>query len=149
MQVSVLLQDKGSEVVTIAPDRSVGEVLAVLAEHRIGAVVVVGEAGGIEGVLSERDVVRALAADGASALDRRAAQLMTREVVTCEPDTTVERLMAVMTERRIRHVPVVAGGRLDAEYGPETDAGCSSHSALLHDGENAGRRASAASVEAS
>ena len=112
MQVSVLLQDKGSEVVTIAPDRSVGEVLAVLAEHRIGAVVVVGEAGGIDGVLSERDVVRALAADGASALDRRAAQLMTREVVTCEPDTTVERLMAVMTERRIRHVPVVAGGRL-------------------------------------
>lgn len=112
MQVSVLLQTKGSEVVTVAPDRSVVEVLAVLAEHRIGALVVSDDARAIRGVVSERDVVRAIAARGPAALDETAAELMTTDVVTCEPDTTVERLMGVMTERRIRHVPVVVEGEL-------------------------------------
>ena len=112
MQVSVLLQSKGSEVVTVAPERPVAEVLAVLARHGIGAVVVTGDDRHIDGVLSERDVVRALAREGAAALDRAAAQLMTAAVVTCEPDTTVEQLMAMMTERRIRHLPVVDRGAL-------------------------------------
>lgn len=112
MQVSVLLQVKGSEVVTVAPERTVAEVLAVLADHRIGAVVVARDGDRIAGVLSERDIVRALAADGPAALDATADALMTADVVTCEPDTTVERLMQVMTERRIRHVPVVVDGRL-------------------------------------
>ncbi|HRW38881.1 MAG TPA: CBS domain-containing protein [Aquihabitans sp.] len=112
MQVSVLLQAKGSEVVTVAPQCTVAEVLAVLERHRIGAVVVTDDGRSIEGVLSERDIVRALAHDGADALARPAAALMTAEVVTCEPDTTVERLMAVMTERRIRHVPVLVRGEL-------------------------------------
>ncbi len=112
MQVSVLLQTKGASVVTVGPDRPVAEVLAVLEEHGIGAVVVSADGRTIEGVLSERDVVRALVRDGAAALDRPASRLMTEQVVTCEPDTTVEALMATMTERRIRHVPVVAGGAL-------------------------------------
>ena len=112
MQVSVLLQDKGPEVVTVAPERSVTDVVAVLERHGIGAVVVTADGRAIARVLSERDVVRAIARDGAAALGRTAAELMTAEVVTCEPDTTVERLMAVMTERRIRHVPVLVRGEL-------------------------------------
>ncbi|MEZ5183778.1 MAG: CBS domain-containing protein [Acidimicrobiales bacterium] len=112
MQVSVLLQAKGSEVVTVAPQRTVAEVLSVLERHRIGAVVVTDDGRSIDGVLSERDIVRALAREGADALEQPAAALMTAEVVTCEPDTTVERLMSVMTERRIRHVPVLVRGEL-------------------------------------
>jgi len=111
MQVSVLLQTKGSEVVTVGPGQPISEVVAILAEHRIGAVVVMSESS-IDGVLSERDVVRALARDGATALEAAASSLMTVEVVTCEPDTTVEQLMSTMTERRIRHVPVVVDGEL-------------------------------------
>lgn len=112
MQVSVLVQGKGSDVVTVAPDVSTAEVVAVLAEHRIGAVVVSSDGRTIVGVLSERDVVRALAADGPGALDRPASTWMTTEVVSCRPDTTVEELMSTMTERRIRHVPVVVDGNL-------------------------------------
>lgn len=111
MQVSVLLQTKGPEVVSVAPTASVAQVLLVLDEHRIGAVVV-ADGPTIEGVLSERDVVRALARRGAAVLDEPARSLMTVEVVTCQPDTTVGELMATMTERRIRHVPVVVRGEL-------------------------------------
>ncbi len=112
MQVSVLLTGKGADVVTVGPDTTTEEVVAVLARHRIGAVVVSADGRAIDGVLSERDVVRALAADGAAALGRPAAELMTSTVVTCQPDTTVEELMATMTDRRIRHVPVVVDGAL-------------------------------------
>ena len=107
MQVSVLLQVKGTDVVTVAPDAPVTEVLDVLAQHRIGAVVVSHDGRSIDGVVSERDIVRALAARGADALNETAAQVMSAEVVTCQPDTTVEELMVTMTNRRIRHVPVV------------------------------------------
>lgn len=112
MQVSVLLQRKGSDVVTVAPETSVREVLDVLAEHRIGAVVVSSDGTSIAGVMSERDVVRALAEFGPSALEHRCDQVMSKEIITCEPDTTVEQLMSTMTERRVRHVPVVIDGRL-------------------------------------
>ena len=112
MQVSVLLQVKGSTVVTVAPDVSTAEVVAVLARHRIGAVVVSPDGRHIDGVLSERDVMRALARSGAAALDAPAHTLMTSEVVSCQPDTTVEELMSTMTERRIRHVPVLVNGVL-------------------------------------
>jgi CBS domain-containing protein len=84
----------------------------VLAEHRIGALVVRDGRRGLAGVVSERDIVRAIAARGPAALDETARDLMTAEVVTCEPDTTVEHLMGVMTQRRIRHVPVVVDGDL-------------------------------------
>lgn len=112
MQVSVLLQNKGSDVVSVGPDASVAEVVAVLAEHRIGAVVVSADGSHIDGVLSERDVVRALSRDGGAALERPARDLMTSEVFTCQPDTTVEELMSLMTDRRIRHIPVLVEGSL-------------------------------------
>ena len=112
MQVARLLRTKGTDVVVVAPDQPVAEVLAVLARHRIGAVVVSVDGTAIAGVLSERDVVAALADRGAGVLDEPAARLMTDEVVTCEPDTTIEWLMATMTERRIRHVPVVVDEQL-------------------------------------
>lgn len=111
MQVSVLLQTKGSEVVSVAPAATIAEVLLVLDEHRIGAVVVLDDSA-IRGVLSERDVVRALARRGVGVLDDPARSLMTAQVVTCQPDTTVGELMATMTEQRIRHVPVVLHGEL-------------------------------------
>lgn len=112
MQVSVLLQKKGSEVITVRPELVVTEVLAVLAQRRIGAVVVSTDEVTISGVLSERDVVVALAARGRAALDQTAGELMSTEVVTCHPDTTVEELMETMTERRVRHVPVLVDGHL-------------------------------------
>jgi len=112
MQVSVLLQAKGAGVVTVSPDLITSEVVAVLAEHHIGAVVVSADGRHIDGVLSERDVVRAIAREGAGALDEPARRWMTAEVVTCQPDTTVEELMNTMTDRRIRHVPVVVDGGL-------------------------------------
>lgn len=112
MQVSVLLQSKGTEVVTVQPESSIAEVAIVLAEHRIGAVIVSGDGGAIDGVLSERDIVRALARPDDGMLAATARSLMTTEVVTCEPDTTLDDLMSTMTERRIRHVPVLVDGRL-------------------------------------
>ena len=112
MQVSGLLEGKGSDVVTVAPDAAVERVAALLAEHRIGAIVVSGDGSAIEGIVSERDIVRALAEQGGDVLGQTASSIMTREVFTCEPATTVEQLMGLMTERRIRHVPVVADGGL-------------------------------------
>jgi len=112
MLVSGLLKSKGPAVVTVAPDTTATDVVAVLAEHRIGAVVVSADGQHIDGVVSERDVVRALAERGLGAMEDEASSIMTSEVITCRPETTVEELMALMTQRRIRHVPVVAGGTL-------------------------------------
>jgi CBS domain-containing protein len=105
MLIVTVLRAKGDSVVTVPPNATVRELLDVLAEHRIGAVVVSSGAG-IAGIVSERDVVRHLR-DGAELLDQPIARIMTTEVVTCRRDTPVESLMATMTERRIRHVPVV------------------------------------------
>lgn len=112
MQVSILLQAKGSEVVTVRPDCPIAEVLEILVGKRIGAVVVSRNERTIDGVVSERDVVQALAAGGADALAALVGEVMSTDFVTCEPDTTVERLMAVMTESRSRHVPVLVNGEL-------------------------------------
>ncbi len=113
MRVSGLLDVKGSQVVMTDPGASVSAVASLLAQHRIGAVVVSADARRIDGVVSERDIVRALAADGSAALDRPVSTIMTHDVFTCESATTVEQLMAHMTERRIRHVPVVDDGVLN------------------------------------
>ena len=112
MQVSVLLQTKGTDVVTVRSDATIAEVAIVLAEHRIGAVVVTDDGHSIDGVLSERDIVRALARPDDAMLAATASSLMTAEVVSCQPDTTLEELMSTMTERRIRHVPVLIDGSL-------------------------------------
>ena len=112
MQVSVVLQTKGSEVVTVPADASIAEVVSVLATHEIGAVVVTDDGESIRGVLSERDIVRALARDGGLEGTAAASTLMTADVVTCKLETTLDELMGTITERRVRHVPVLVDGRL-------------------------------------
>ncbi len=113
MQVRIVLQEKGIDVVTAEPTTSLRDVVAMLDQHRIGAVVVSADGRRLEGIVSERDVVSALARDGAAALDRTAAEVMSSgEVCTCVPDDTVESLMETMTERRVRHIPVVVDGAL-------------------------------------
>ncbi|MCB2174642.1 MAG: CBS domain-containing protein [Actinomycetales bacterium] len=112
MRIADVLARKGDTVVTIAPDRTVRELLALLAEHGIGAVVVSGDGATVAGIVSERDVVRRLHAAGDSVLDGAVSAIMTTEVHTCTPDDTVEGLMETMTARRFRHVPVVVDGAL-------------------------------------
>ena len=112
MRISGLLREKGEFVATVTPDAAVVQVLAGLAEHGVGALVVTEDAKRILGIVSERDIARALHHDGTAALDRPVRDVMTAEVRTCGPDDTVDSLMALMTERRIRHVPVVVDGEL-------------------------------------
>ncbi len=112
MRVSEVLRRKGSDVVTIAPARTVRELLGLLAERGIGAVVVSDDAATVAGIVSERDVVRRLHADGDAVLDRRVADIMTAEVATCTPEDELETLMTTMTEGRFRHLPVLVDGRL-------------------------------------
>jgi CBS domain-containing protein len=99
-------------VATVAPEATVSEVLAELAEHGVGALVVTGEGAQIAGIVSERDIVRALHHRGIVILNEPVSTVMTADVHTCSPDASVDSLMAVMTERRIRHVPVVVDGAL-------------------------------------
>ncbi len=112
MNVASLLATKGRDVATINQERSVHDAVAMLKERGIGALVVVGGTGPLTGILSERDVVRAFAREGAAALDLRVAALMSTAVTTCQESTTMNELMATMTDKRIRHVPVVQGGLL-------------------------------------
>jgi CBS domain-containing protein len=112
MRISDVLTSKPSaEVVTIGPDSTVRELLGLLAEHNVGAVVVSADGHGVDGIVSERDIVRRLH-DDESVLDGAVSAIMTSDVETCRPDTTVDDLRVLMTERRIRHVPVVRDGRL-------------------------------------
>jgi CBS domain-containing protein len=112
MRIADVLRSKGATVVTVTPDMTVRDLVAMLAEHRIGATVVSADGGTVDGIVSERDVVRALAARGAAVLSERVADIMTAEVQTCKPDASVNDLMRTMTEGRFRHVPVVVEGRL-------------------------------------
>jgi len=112
MRVTDTLRHKGGGVVTVLQETTVRELLALLAEHRIGAVVVSDDGAHLDGIVSERDVVRRLHSDGDGVLDAPVAQIMTADVHTCEPDTLLDDLMPVMTQRRIRHVPVLDEGRL-------------------------------------
>jgi len=111
MNVEAILSRKGADVVTVASDCPVTEVARILCEHRIGAVVVRDDEV-ICGVMSERDVVRALCHHGAETLALKASDLMTREVLSCRLRDAVDHLMALMTDRHIRHLPVIEDGRL-------------------------------------
>lgn len=111
MKISDILRQKGTDVVTAPPDATVRELIAALAEHGIGALVVVADRR-IAGIVSERDVVRRLHERGDTLLDTEVGAIMTSEVVTCAPDDDVDRVAETMTERRIRHMPVVAGDNL-------------------------------------
>jgi CBS domain-containing protein len=114
MRISDVIRAKGNAVVTVQPDMDVRALLAVLAEHRIGAVVVSGDGTTVDGIVSERDIVRALADRGAAVISEPVSAIMTIEVQTCTPETPVMELMSVMTHGRFRHVPVVVEDRLVA-----------------------------------
>jgi CBS domain-containing protein len=112
MTVKAILSRKGSNVITIEPTRTLAEAVKTLAEHRIGAVVVASPDGQVAGILSERDIVRALANRGSGALQDEVGQVMTRKVVTCTESDTVAEIMERMTQGKFRHLPVVERGRL-------------------------------------
>lgn len=112
MIVKSILSAKGSDVATIAPTSTLAEATRLLAERKIGALVVTGAGGRIIGIISERDIVRALAQHGGSAPQLPLTDVMTRKVVTCTPSDTVSVLMERMTAGKFRHLPVTDDGRL-------------------------------------
>src|SRR3954468_3525526 len=112
MRIADLLRKKGSAVATVTPETTVTTLLAGLAEHNVGAMVVVAPDGSIAGIVSERDVVRRLNEHGPGLLDGPVSEIMTKLVASCGPDDSVDQLSVLMTERRIRHVPVLVDGRL-------------------------------------
>jgi CBS domain-containing protein len=117
-----VLKAKGSQVATISPEATLTELVDALAQHRIGAMIVSTDGAHIDGIVSERDIVRALRSDGGLPsfresrlvhLDRvKVAEIMTSEVTTCTPETSIDEVMTVMTAGRIRHVPVISGDSL-------------------------------------
>jgi len=111
MKVSGILKDKGSDVVTIPAEESLKSAAETMARFGIGAVVIM-DGGDVAGILSERDIVKAVAAEGAGALDEQVRTAMTQNVVTCSLDDSADQLMDVMTGRRFRHLPVIDGGAL-------------------------------------
>jgi CBS domain-containing protein len=112
MTISIILASKGREVVTIAPSANLASAVGLLVEKRTGAVLILGADRRVVGILSERDVVRALAERGAGALEEPVSQTMTRKVSTCNENESVFNIMERMTEGRSRHVPVVDQGKL-------------------------------------
>ena len=112
MTVRDILNEKGNDVVTLTPDANVAEAVAVLAKNRIGAIVVTNGAGVIRGILSERDIVRHLAEDGAELLKHKISELMTANVKVCGENHSINEVMEIMTNGRFRHLPVERDGRL-------------------------------------
>jgi CBS domain-containing protein len=112
MTVAAILAKKGADIHTVDADATVGDAARLLARHRIGALPVVDAAGALKGIVSERDIVRVVAAEGGAALDRPVAAAATANVVCASRSDTVADLMQKMTAGRFRHVPVVEDGRL-------------------------------------
>ena len=112
MQVRHILREKGRDVVTIASDATLSEAARLLARKRIGALVVRERDGTLKGILSERDIVHAVAEASVAALAQSVAQHMTSAIETCSESDSIEDLMELMTHRRFRHVPVMEGDRL-------------------------------------
>jgi CBS domain-containing protein len=113
MRIKDVIRGKSdAAVVTITPDATVRQLIGILAEHNIGAVIVSSDGSAVDGIVSERDVVRRLGDDDGGLLERRVDSIMTTDVETCTADDAVDDLMQVMTQRRIRHLPVVADGAL-------------------------------------
>jgi CBS domain-containing protein len=112
MNVETILRSKGVAVATVAPRATIRDAAGLLRRERIGALVVSGDGTKVDGILSERDIVHGLADRGAPLLDATVEEMMTRRVFTCTPRDCVSDLMAMMTERRIRHIPVLKDGVL-------------------------------------
>ena len=109
-----MVRRKGGDVITVRTDASVVDLLGLLSEHLIGAVVVSDDGETVSGIVSERDIVRHLHTDGAALLEAPVSQIMTADVHTCAPEDSLDDLESAMTERRFRHVPVVVDGKLVA-----------------------------------
>ena len=112
MFVSDILAQKGGLVFTVTPGTSVAQLSQQLSTRRIGSVLVLDGEGSVAGIVSERDLVRAMASHGAKAMELEARQVMTRDVVTCDPDDSIDQVMGTMTRGRFRHLPVVRHGEL-------------------------------------
>ena len=112
MNVETILRNKGRSVVTIAPDMRVSNAVMILHRKKIGALVVSRDGAAVDGILSERDIVQALAEHGAELLELPVSSVMVSRVFTCAPGDSVAELMSQMTDRRIRHLPVVEDGVL-------------------------------------
>jgi CBS domain-containing protein len=112
MNVETILAGKGRDVLTIVPDASIGDAVQLLETHGVGAVVVSTDGASVDGILSERDIIRGLAKQGESLLGRTVESLMTRDVETCAGGDTDREVLALMTQRRFRHLPVVKDGAL-------------------------------------
>ncbi len=112
MILSHILREKGGEVFAVPESATLKEAAELLDARKVGALVILGESGAVIGVFSERDLVRAIAKVGASALKATVAETMTRKIVTAKGNDSIEAAMDKMTDRRVRHLPVVEGGRL-------------------------------------
>ena len=112
MNVAAILKGKGGNVLTARPDTRLEEITQMLAQRRIGAIVVMGQGGRIDGIISERDIIRVVAEQGAKCLLEPVSRTMTRNVETCEVGDTLDELMAKMTAGRFRHLPVLEDGAL-------------------------------------
>lgn len=112
MTVRAMLKDKTGGVITIRPDVSLRDAVALLSQRRIGAVVVSGDGERVDGILSERDLVHALHSRGSALLDSQVQEIMTRDVITCAPDMALTQVMETMTRGRFRHLPVLENGKL-------------------------------------
>jgi CBS domain-containing protein len=112
MNVAAILRQKGRAVTTASPTTTLLEVANKLAAKRIGAIVIVGARGKVDGIISERDIIRCLSTHGPDCLTRPVTESMTQYVITCEEDDTLDQLMARMTEHRFRHLPVITNGAL-------------------------------------
>lgn len=113
MTVKAILEQKGHDVYTLGPDEILATAVKILAEHRIGALVITTSERKIVGILSERDIVRVIGKQGAGALDLRVRDVMTAKVSTCNESHSVNAVMEIMTRGRFRHLPVERAGRLD------------------------------------
>jgi CBS domain-containing protein len=112
MLVSHILNEKGRDVLSIQPDATLQDAAAVLTRHRIGALIVRGDGGRLSGIISERDIVRAIAEQGPSALTLAVSARMTADVAVCEETDTIAEIMETMTRCRFRHMPVVEGDKV-------------------------------------
>lgn len=114
MNIAHILHGKPQRMITVGPEQTLQQAAEVLAREKIGALLVLKPNGDVAGILSERDIVRAVGTQGTEVLARSVAEVMTKDVLCCSPDDTVDSAMALMTERRFRHLPVRSGGKIVA-----------------------------------